>query len=85
MIKTDIPEIDAFIKAEIELIGGEENKEEQAQLWRMLYSGMRAILTAQLRLPAKDDDGADERVKRRIKIVKGYLEGRRGESSGQGS
>lgn len=85
MIKTDIPEIDAFIKAEIDLIGGEEDEEEQKQLWDIFYNGIRAILTAQLKLPAKDDESSDERVKRRIKIVKNYLEGRHGKSSGQGS
>lgn len=82
MYKTDIPEIDAFIKAEIELIGGEEDKEEQAQLWHIFYNGTRAILTAQLKLPAKDGDGSDERVKRRIKIIKDYLEGQHGKSTG---
>lgn len=77
MTKTNIAEIDAFIDAEIELIGGEEDEDEKRQLWNIFYNGIRAILTAQLKLPAKDDDGADERVKRRISIVKGYLEGKK--------
>lgn len=77
MAKTNIAEIDAFIDAEIELIGGEEDEDEKKQLWNIFYNGIRAILTAQLKLPAKDDDGADERVKRRIGIVKGYLEGKK--------
>ena len=74
MIPTNIPEIDAFIETEIELIGGETNEEEKAQLFRILHAGLRTILTAQLQLPANDDDTADERVKRRIEVIKGYLE-----------
>lgn len=73
--KTSIPELDAFIEAEIGLIGGEENKEEQTQLWRILWNGIRAILTAQLQLPANDDATSSERVNRRINIIKQFLEG----------
>lgn len=73
--KTSIPEIDAFIEAEIDLIGGEENKEEQTQLWRIFWNGVRAILTAQLQLPAQDDPTSSERVNRRINIIKQFLEG----------
>ena len=74
MIKTEIPQIDEFVKAELELIGGEENEDEQAQLWRIFNNGMRAILSAQLQLPAYDDERADGRVQRRIQIIKGFLE-----------
>lgn len=73
MDKTGIPEIDAFIDAEIELIGGEPNDEEKVQLFRILHNGIRTILMAQLQLPAKEDDTSSERVKRRIKIIKDYL------------
>lgn len=73
MEKTNIPEIDAFIQAEIDLIGGEENKEEQAQLFRIFYNGVRAILMAQLQLPVKDDPTAPDRARRRIDIIKTYL------------
>ena len=73
MDKTGIPEIDAFIQAEIELIGGEENEEERTQLFRIFHNGIRTILMAQLQLPSGEDEGAAERVKRRIKVVKDYL------------
>lgn len=71
---TNIPEIDAFIETEIELIGGESNEKEKEQLFHILHAGIRTILTAQLQLPAEDDDTADERVKRRIETIKGYME-----------
>lgn len=74
MLRTDIPEIDAFIEAEIELIGGETNEKEKDQLFRIFYNGVKTILAAQLQLPAADDDTADERVKRRINVIKKYLE-----------
>lgn len=74
MTQTNIPEIDAFIETEIELIGGETNEQEKEQLFKILYTGIRTILTAQLQLPAEDDDTSDERVKRRIEVIKGYLE-----------
>lgn len=74
MLKTNIKEIDAFIDAEIEIIGKETNEEEQLRLWRIFHNGVRAILTAQLQLPAKDDATSSERVKRRIATVKKYLE-----------
>lgn len=73
MPKTDIPELDAFIDAEIELIGGEPNEEEKAQLFRILHNGIRTILAAQVQLPAHDDDTSSERVKRRLKVIRGYL------------
>lgn len=85
MSKTDIKEIDAFINAEIEIIGKEPNKEEQVQLWRIFHNGVRAILIAQLQLPAKDDATSSERVKRRINAVKRYLEEYNGKSAGQGT
>lgn len=71
--KTTIPEIDAFIEAEIELIGGEPDKGEQAQLFRIFHNGIRAILMAQLQLPAKDGPTAPDRARRRIDIIKTYL------------
>lgn len=73
MGKTNIPEIDAFIEAEIELIGGEENEEEKVQLFRIFYNGMRTILMAQAQLPAHEDATSSERVKRRINVIKKYL------------
>ena len=85
MVKTNIPEIDAFIEAEIELIGGEENDEEKAQLWRIFSRGTRTILMAQLQLPAKDDATSEQRVKRRIAVIKKYLEEYHGKSAGQGT
>ena len=74
MGKTNIPEIDAFVEAEIELIGGEENEEEKVQLFRIFYNGMRTILMAQAQLPAHEDATSSDRVKRRLKIIKQYLE-----------
>ena len=73
MGKTNIPEIDAFVEAEIELIGGEETEEEKVQLFRIFYNGMRTILMAQAQLPAHEDATSSERVKRRLKIIKQYL------------
>ena len=74
MLKTDIPELDLFIRTEIELIGGEADEDEKLQLFRILYNGIRTILAAQIQLPAKDDDTSSERAKRRIDIIKRYLE-----------
>lgn len=71
--RTNIPELDAFIKAEVELIGGESNPKEQAKMWRVLYSGMRAILSAQLNMPVEEDSEYAERAERKIKIIKEYL------------
>lgn len=85
MDKTNIPEIDAFIKAEIELIGGEENETEKAQLFRIFHNGVRTILSAQAQLPAADDATSSERVKRRIKVIKKYLEEANGKPTGSGS
>ena len=73
-MKTNIPEIDAFIDVEVELIGGETNEEEKEQLFKIFYNGIRTILAAQLQLPAHDDDTSDERVKRRINVIKSYLD-----------
>ena len=72
-MKTNIPEIDAFIDVEVDLIGGETNEEEKEQLFKIFYNGIRTILAAQLQLPAHDDDTSDERVKRRINAIKSYL------------
>lgn len=74
MIQTDIPEIDAFIRAEIELIGGEENEEEKVQLFRIFHNGIRTILVAQAQLPSKEDATSSERVRRRTKIIKEYIQ-----------
>lgn len=73
MGKTNIPEIDAFVEAEIELIGGETNEEEKVQLFRIFYNGMRTILMAQAQLPAHEDATSSDRVKRRLNIIKQYL------------
>lgn len=73
MGKTNIPEIDAFVEAEINLIGGETNEEEKVQLFRIFYNGMRTILMAQAQLPAHEDATSSERVKRRLNIIKQYL------------
>lgn len=75
IIKTNIPELDAFIKAELELIGGEPNAKDQAKLWRALYKGMRTILSAQLQMPMEEDADYPKRAERRINIIKAYLEG----------
>ena len=37
-MKTNIPEIDAFIDVEVELIGGETNEEEKEQLFKIFYN-----------------------------------------------
>ena len=78
MLPTNIPELDAFIEAEIELIGAETNEEEKTQLFKILYNGMQTILAAQLQLPAKDDETSDDRIKRRLAVIKEYLENRHG-------
>ena len=70
---TCIPELDAFIKAEIELIGGETNAEDKAKLWRVLYAGMRTILSAQLNMPVEEDFDYKERAERKIRIIREYL------------
>ncbi len=86
MLKTHIEEIDAFIDAEIELIAGEENPDEKLQLLRIMLNGMKTILLAQAQLPAKDDPTSAERTKRRIDLVKKYIEERKhGEPTGQSS
>lgn len=86
MLRTHIEEIDAFIDAEIELIAGEENPDEKAQLLRIMLNGMRTILLAQAQLPAKDDPTSSERTKRRIDLVKKYIEeSKHGKPTGQSS
>lgn len=74
MFNSGIPEIDAFMEAEMELIAEESSVEEQAQLFRILHNGLRTIVLAQLQLPATEDETASDRVKRRIKVIKKYLE-----------
>lgn len=86
MLRTHIEEIDAFIDAEIELIAGEENADEKSQLLRIMLNGMRTILLAQAQLPAKDDSTSSERTKRRIDLVKKYIEeSKHGKPTGQSS
>ncbi len=74
MFNSGIPEIDAFMEAEMELIAEESSVEEQAQLFRILHNGLRTIVLAQLQLPSTEDETASDRVKRRIKVIKKYLE-----------
>lgn len=69
-----IPELDSFLRAETRLIRGETNPEDQLRLWRLLYKGMRTILSAQLQMPPTEDADYAERTERKIRVIKEYLE-----------
>lgn len=72
-VSTGIPELDAFMLAEIELIQNETNQHDQQLLWRIFYKGMRTILSAQLQAPVSDTPDYAARSQRKIDIIKRYL------------